>query len=177
VLPTTGISFYSFDIFGEMNYLDLIIGVVIVAGIIRGFIKGFIYEIAVLSCLFLGYYLGFKFADTVSVYLKSVFKTSGTTLHYLSFFTIWLAVSVGIFFLAKLFEGLISITALGVFNKIAGAVFSGVKFILICGVLILFFNRMDSKYNWLDPDKKAASKFYYPVLNFAKNLLPVLEKF
>ena len=67
--------------------------------------------------------------------------TSPTTTHYIAFFLVFLAVSVGIFFLAKLLEGLIGIAALGIFNKLLGALFGFGKYLLITSVALYFFTR------------------------------------
>lgn len=155
-----------------MNYLDIILSVFLLAGVVRGFLKGFIYEVAVLGALFLGYYLGFKFADTIAPKVQNIIHIDGGTLHYITFFIIWLAVTIGMIFLAKLFTGLIDMVALGIFNKIAGAVFGLLKHLLIAGLVIYFFNKPDTKYKWLDPDTKAESKLYYPILKGAKSVMP-----
>ena len=72
--------------------------------------------------------------------LWKMIHVNGITLHYVSLLVAWISISVGIFFLAKLFEGLVNIATLGIFNKIAGAVFGGLKYIFILCVLIFFLN-------------------------------------
>lgn len=150
-----------------MNYLDIILFSFLSAGLIRGFLKGFIYEIAVLGCLFLGYYFGFRLANWIAPMVQKVIHVDGNLLRYISAMVVWIGISIGIFFLAKLFEGLINIVALGIFNKIAGGIFGLMKHLLIAAVVIYFFNKPDTKYKWMDPDTKAASKLYYPVLKVA----------
>lgn len=90
--------------------------------------KGFIYEVAMLGALVVCYFLGFKMAAAVAEFLFKTFGGSPETLHYVSYVIVWIGVSIGAWFLAKLFEGLISITALGLFNKIAGAIFGVLKY-------------------------------------------------
>ena len=54
------------------------------------------------------------------------------------------AIGSGGWFLAKLFEGLVSITALGLFNKIAGAIFGVLKYAFLVGLFLYFFNKADA---------------------------------
>lgn len=158
-----------------MNYLDILLALLLLTGLVRGFIKGFIFEVAVLGALFLGLYLAFKFADLANPYVLKVISVNAQTLHTVSFFVMFLAVGVGVFFLAKLFEGLVKIAALGMFNKIAGAIFGMLKYALVISVTLYFFNKADTKYNWISPDKKAESHLYYPLMKIAPVVLPVIQ--
>jgi membrane protein required for colicin V production len=158
-----------------MNPIDLTISIIILIGIIRGFMKGFIYEIAVLGALFVSYFLGFKLADSASIYIAKIIHINETTLHYVSLLAVWISISIGIIFLAKLFEGLVNIAALGIFNKIAGALFGGMKYALLLSVFIFFLNRWDISTTWLNADKKADSYFYYPLLHLATGVFAQLN--
>ncbi len=147
-----------------MQTIDIAILILLAFGAIRGFIKGFIFEVAMLGALVLCYFLGFKMAAAVAEFLFKTFGGSPETLRYVSFMLVWIGVSIGAWFLAKLFEGLVSITALGLFNKIAGAIFGVLKYAFLVGLFLYFFNKADAKFKWLETDKKAESIFYYPLL-------------
>ncbi len=155
--------------------LDIILSIIILIGLIRGFLKGFIYEVAILGVMFLGLWAGFKFADYATPYVLKVIHPDPKTLFYISSFIMFLIVSAGIMLLAKLFTGLINIAALGIFNKIAGAIFAGMKYLLVISIIIFYFNKLDSKYQWLSPDTKAESHLYYPLAKIAPIVLPVIE--
>lgn len=159
-----------------MNYIDIVLLLLLLTGAIRGFIKGFIFEIAVLGALFLGMYTGFHFAYIIQPYLLKIGKMNPLTVSYVSFFITFLLVAIGIFFLAKLFEGLINIAALGIFNKILGAVFGLLKYAFIISIVLYFFNQLDAKHHYLSADKKAESHVYYPVLKLSPALLPVMAE-
>ena len=153
-----------------MNLLDLLLALILLIGLVKGFINGFIYELAVVASFFLGIYLGWRLADTVAPKVASMLDTSPTTTHYIAFFLVFLAVSVGIFFLAKLLEGLIGIAALGIFNKLLGALFGFGKYLLITSVALYFFHKADAKFHWLKADTKAESVLYYRVMKVAPAL-------
>src|SRR5437868_15079238 len=103
-----------------MNYIDIVLAILLLTGLVRGFLKGFVFEIAILGCFFLGSYAAFHFAYLLEPHILKLWKVNGRTLVYISSFLMFVIISIGIFFLAKLFTGLINIAALGVFNKILG---------------------------------------------------------
>lgn len=150
-----------------MSTIDIILVLLLLAGMVRGFIHGFIYEIALLGVLFVCYFFGFKVAGIVADYLSEFFHTNPVTMHYVSLFIAWIGISIAIFFLAKLLEGLIKIVALGIFNKIAGAIFGGLKYAVVISLLLFFINKVDLHIKWLNPDAKAESYLYYPILKIS----------
>ena len=159
-----------------MQTLDIIFLVILAFGAVRGFMKGFIYEVAMLGALFLCYFLGFKMAASVAEYLFKTFGGHPETLRIVSFSIVWIGISIGAWFLAKLFEGLINIAALGIFNKIAGVVFGFLKYAFLLSLFLYFFNKVDTKFNLISTDKKAESIFYYPLLRISKTVVPYLSK-
>jgi len=158
-----------------MNYIDIVLALLLITGLVRGFLKGFVFEIAILSCFFLGSYAAFHFAYLLQPHLLKIGKMNAHTVSYVSSFLMFVIVSVGIFFLAKLFTGLINIAALGIFNKILGALFGLFKYAFIISILIYFFNPLDAKHNYIAPDKKAESHLYYPLMKLSPALLPVMN--
>jgi membrane protein required for colicin V production len=158
-----------------LNSLDIIISVIVIIGIIRGLIKGFIFEIALLGSIIICYFLGFKFAEIVSKYLVKLISLSPAITHFVSILIAWIGISVAIFFLARLFEGLVNVASLGIFNKIAGAVFGGLKYVVLLSLFLFFFNRINIEMSWLNADKKAESRFYYPVLKVSTTIFSVLK--
>jgi membrane protein required for colicin V production len=85
-------------------------------------------------------------------------------------------ICVGLFFLAKLFTGLINMAALGVFNKILGAIFGLLKYAFIASVFLYFFNMLDARHHFLSADTKAESRLFYPVAKMSPALLPLMKE-
>jgi len=158
-----------------MNYIDIILGLLLLVGIIRGLMRGFVFEIAVLGSMFLGCYAAFHFAAYLTPVILKIGKMNPRTVAFVSALAMFILVAVGIFFLARLFEKLVNIAALGIFNKILGAVFGLLKYVFITGIVLYFFNQADSRFHLISADKKAESRLYYPILHFSTMLLPVLD--
>lgn len=159
-----------------MNWLDGCLLFVLLIGAVRGFIHGFVYEVAHLGAFFLGLYAGFALVDRVTPSVGNALQTDPLIVHYVSFFIVFLAVWIGVVLLGKLFEGLLNVAFLGAFNKLAGAIFGFTKYLVITGVFLYFFHKLDSNYKWIRPDTKAESKLYYPILKSATTLLPILSR-
>jgi membrane protein required for colicin V production len=160
-----------------LNSIDIILSILLLIGIVRGFIKGFIYEIAVVGAMVVCYFFGFKLADIVAEYIGKIISVNSGTLHYISLLLAWIGISVGIFFLARLFEGLVSVVALGLFNKIAGAVFGGLKYAILISLFLFFLNRFDISTSWFNADLKADSFLYYKLLNISKAIFSSLTNY
>jgi membrane protein required for colicin V production len=158
-----------------MGTLDILISILLVIGIVRGFMRGFIFEIAILGVLFVSYFLGFKIADVVAGWIGKLFSSNAPSIHYTSLFISWIGISIGVYFLAKLFEGLINIAALGIFNKIAGAIFGGLKVAFLLSLFFYFFNKIHFSISWLNADAKAESFFYYPLLQISTSVFSTLK--
>jgi membrane protein required for colicin V production len=159
-----------------MNIIDIVLILLLLTGGVRGFLKGFIFEIAVIGALFLGTYAAFKLSYLVQPYILKIGSMNAHTVSFVSSLVIFLLVGTGIFFLAKLFEGLVKIAALGIFNKILGAVFGLLKYAFILSVILFFFNPIDAEHHFIPVDKKADSKIYYPLSKIAPALLPVMKE-
>jgi membrane protein required for colicin V production len=150
-----------------VNVPDIILASLLLFGIIRGFLRGFIYEIAILGIIFICYFFGFRLAEYVAEFLGNLFNVKGRSLYYISLIVTWIGVSIGIFFIAKLLEGLINIIALGIFNKIAGALFGGFKYAVVISVVLFFLNKINVTAEWFNADAKAESVLYYPILKIS----------
>jgi len=159
-----------------MNFLDIALAILLLIGLVRGFIKGFIFEIAVIGALFLGTYIAFKLSWMLQPYILKIGNMSPFTVNLVCSILMFAIICVGIFFLAKLFTGLVNIAALGIFNKILGAVFGLLKYAFVTSVLLYFFNLLDVKHHYLSSDTKAESRLYYPVLKMSPALLPLMKE-
>ena len=112
----------------EINYFDLAVLVPLLFGMYKGFTKGLILSIATLVGLILGVWSGVKFSHITSELLFDKFQID---IPLLAFAVTFLGVLILMYFVGKLLSKFIDILALGLFNKIGGALFSAFKTILI----------------------------------------------
>jgi membrane protein required for colicin V production len=159
-----------------MNYIDIILAILLLIGLVRGFMKGFIFEIAVVGALFLGTYVAFKLSYLLQPLVLKMGDMNPFTVNMVCSILMFTLICVGLFFLAKLFTGLVNMAALGVFNKILGAVFGLLKYAFITSVLLYFFNLLDARHHFIAADTKAESHLYYPVAKMSPALLPLMKE-
>ena len=159
-----------------MNYFDIIIAVPLIWGIYKGYKKGFIIEIASLIALGLGIWGGIKFSFISANYLEEVFSISDQLMPLISFVITFIVIVVAVFSLAKIVQRIVKMVALGLINRLAGAIFGVLKFGLIISVILHLVETINSEINFIQPEMKSSSLFYKPVAQLAPILLPELKK-
>ncbi len=158
-----------------MNYLDIIICVPLAWALYKGFRKGLILEIASLISLLIGLWAAYKFSAITGEYLIKYFTLSSNALPLVSFIVTFLLVVIGIHFLAKLLERIIKLAALGLVNRLAGALFSFIKVGLIVGTLLYASSLFDNKFEILPNEIKKESLVYQPIISAPPKILPMLK--
>ena len=149
-----------------MNYFDIIIIIPLIWGAYKGFRKGFIIEIASLIALALGVWGGIKFSAISAKYLSEVFDISEKIMPLISFAVTFILIVIAVFMLARMLQKIIKMVALGLVNKIAGALFGALKFILIISVGLSLINTVDAQIRFIEPEMKESSLLYKPIDNF-----------
>jgi membrane protein required for colicin V production len=159
-----------------VNYLDIIIAIPLLWGIYKGITRGVVFEIALLMALILGIMGGVKLSKLASAYVSELFNTSSTWLPYMSFLFVFIIIVVLVLLFAKLLESMLKLSALGLVNKIAGAVFGMLKWAFILSVVLHLFKPIDKRYHIIDEQKKQGSFLFHYVSDFATLMIPALEE-
>lgn len=168
---------YFFQIFTHMNILDVFIGLYLAWNLYQGFSRGFVASVASLLGLIAGLYCSLRFSDWVGSQLFSHSEIDEGMIALLSFVITFVGVLVAVYFIGKFTTRLIKTLHLGLLNKIAGALFSGLKSILIMSVLFGFFRNINHN-NWIVPEEKMnESILYSTVNNLAEWVFPRLTVF
>lgn len=157
----------------EFSYIDLIILVPVLYGLYKGFTKGLILSLATLVGLFLGIYGGVKFSHITSQYLFQEFEID---IPLVAFAVTFLAIMIGVYMLGKLLSKFVDALALGIFNKIAGAIFGAGKIILILTVVLLFFENANETFQFLDPAIIEESELYAFLKETSSFVFPYFEE-
>lgn len=159
-----------------MISIDLIIIIAFLIAGIMGFIKGFILSLTSLLGWWLGLYASFRFATLVSQWLQ-VQTGQSPSLTYILAFIICFTAAVGLAFLVgKTIQKVIEIAALGLFNRLAGALFGILKISLFLSALIYLVTIIDPGESLITAEKKEQSVFYRPLSGFMPAVLPFMRK-
>ena len=161
-----------------MNYFDYILIVPVLYGLYRGFTKGLILELASLVALVAGIYGAMHFSSITFGYLSEVLEVEATYLQLASYGLTFLLIVLTITLTGKILTMLVKLVALGFVNRLMGAVFGGIKALLILSVLLMFFDRLNNQFGIVKIEVLDASVLYSPILTQTQNIYPnVLEEF
>ena len=133
-----------------MSTPDIIILICFLPAIISGIMKGFIEQAVALVSLILGAWLAFKFSTVVSGWLQPYFEVSETVLNVISFVVIMVAVVLVLFVLGKILTGVSKLVMLGWLDRLLGLVFALLKAGLIIGILIILFDTLNVKFEFVE---------------------------
>lgn len=158
-----------------VSVFDIVVVIPLLWGAYRGFMKGLIIELASMIALAFGVYGAIGFSGFTTKILKENLGINSEYNALIAFAITFLIIVIAVFFLAKLLEGVVKVAALGVVNKIAGGLFSVLKFALIISALIYLINSFDKKKVIFNNTLKGKSYLYEPLQLIAPTLFPSLK--
>ena len=158
------------------SWIDIIIAAVLIFSLWRGWRNGFIYEIAVLCAFFTGLYAAFKFAWFARNKISDWFSMSHQSAAEISFFVMFVLVFVATILLGKMFSSLVNVTPFGIWNKILGALFAFMRYVLVLSLLFWFLKDAAGKYKLIPQPQSEKSKLISPLAKIAPAVLPALNK-
>ena len=158
-----------------MGFIDIVLGALLAYGVFKGFKNGLIVELASLLSLYIGIYVAVKFSSVVGNALGDTLSTSKTG-KVIAFVLTFLAVVVGIHYLAKALSKIASIVFLGWLNKMGGVVFGLLKTVLIVGIVLSLFQKVNYKNALVSIETQDKSLFFHPILKTSDFCLPIVSK-
>lgn len=153
-----------------MNYLDIIMGSLILFGAVKGFFKGFIIEAASIIALIAGILGALLFASTVGDLLSTYFKFDTIPPNGIIFALIFIVIIISINLLAKLLTKVIKMAALGLINRIFGTLFGGLKFTIVLSAMLLLLDQFSFLFQYFDTTILEESILYEPIKSLGEIL-------
>ena len=161
-----------------MNSLDYILFIPLLYALYRGFTKGLIIELASLLALIVGIYGALHFSSFTFEFLSDYFEIKTVYLQLVSYGLTFLIIAVLISFTGKILTMLIKLVALGFINRMMGAIFGGIKALLILSVFISFFDRFNKQFGMVNEDILTSSLIYNSIRTQSEQFYPnILEQF
>ena len=157
-----------------MSVIDIIIGALILYGVVKGLFKGFFVEVTSLLALLVGVYGAVHFSNYAAQILLNNFQWSEKTTNITAFAVTFVSIVIVISLAGKALTRLADFAALGLLNKVLGALFGGTKIALIISVLLLIFSTLNKTIPFASNDEIEASLLYTPVKSLAPMILPDL---
>ena len=161
-----------------MNYFDYVLLLPVLYGLYRGFSKGLILELASLLALVAGIYGAMHFSSFTFEYLSKYVEIEIPYLQMASYGLTFLIIVLVVTLTGKILTLLVKMVALGFINRMMGAIFGGLKALLILSVLLLFFDRLNKQFGIVKEEVLEASVLYVPIRTQSQAFYPnVMEEF
>jgi len=160
-----------------MNVLDIIILVLLVLGLINGFRKGLFVEVASLVALVAGIYGAIHFSNYAGDFLMEKVDWNEKTVNITAFAITFIVIVLLIALAGKALTKLADFAALGLLNKLLGAIFGLLKMAVILSVVFIIFDSINKNLPFTDEEDLEESTLYEPVKTLIPSVFPlILEK-
>ena len=146
-----------------MNMFDIVILILVAYGLISGFIKGFIVEVSGIIALGVGITGAFKFYEILGNYLIIYIDWEPKIIQIVSFILLFIGIVYIISLLAKMLTKALKLILLGGINRLLGALFGILKWMLILCALTLVFKEANQILTLME-DSVLETSFSYPIL-------------
>ncbi len=158
-----------------MNYIDIVLGILLILSAIGGFRKGLIVELASLAALILGIWGAIKFSYVTSEFLVENFDWKWDHLNIASFIITFVVIVILVHIVGNVVNKLVETVMLGFINRLAGLVFGILRAALFLSIVLVIFDKIDEDVNILSKKAKSESQMYVPIRNFAPTIFPFLD--
>ncbi len=158
-----------------MNFLDIVLGILLIIAAINGFVKGFVEELAGLVALLLGIWAAIHFSDIIAEQLTAWFGWSFDQLPIVAFIITFIVVVILVNIIGSVINKLVKAASLGFLNRLAGLGFGVIKGALILSIILVVFEKIDKNVHILPESVREESRLYDPVLKLAPGVFPFLD--
>jgi len=157
-----------------MNFVDIILGVVLLYALFKGLKNGFFVELASLVSLLLGVYLSIEFSDFTADFIRKNLSFDSEHIEIIAFLVTFVLVVLGVMLLAKAFTKIADFASLGWINRLFGAVFGLLKMIVILSISIHFFQKINTNEVFISEEKTNQSVLYNPIVEVSQFVFPII---
>lgn len=158
-----------------MNYIDIILGLILLFSAIGGYKNGLIAEVASLAALILGIWGAIHFSDITTGLLIKYFDLKTDYLNLISFGITFIVIVILVHIVANVVSNMVDSVMPGVVNKLGGMVFGLLRSILFLSIVLMVFDKIDEDVEIISKDVKSNSRMYEPIRNVAPSIFPFID--
>lgn len=158
-----------------MNYIDIVLGIILIISAFSGYRNGLIAEVASLAALILGIWGAIEFSYITSDFLVKNFQLKTDNLSIISFVVTFIVIVILVHIVANTVNKLVDTVMLGWLNKLAGLVFGVLKSLLVLSIVLVVFDKIDKDVKILPKESKTQSRMYEPIRSLAPSIFPFIE--
>lgn len=154
--------------------IDIVLGIILLLGIGRGLMNGFFMELASLLALIGGIYGAIHFSYLLKNFLLRFVSWDQKYIQLVAFAITFIIIVVLISLLGKLLTKFSSLIALGLVNRLLGAIFGFFKVLMVLSLILFFFGKISGDGFFVDQKTTETSVLYEPVKGFVPAILPAV---
>lgn len=155
-----------------MTVIDIVLGALLLFGLVRGLTKGLFVEVASLVALIAGVYGAIHFSQFAADLLESRVDWSEKYINIAAFAITFVIIVFAISLAGKALTKLADFAALGILNKLLGAIFGFLKIGLILSVILMVFSNLNKTIPFVDDEDIEESILYEHVRSLAPMIFP-----
>ncbi|WP_405199999.1 CvpA family protein [Christiangramia sp. LLG6405-1] len=159
-----------------MNTVDIVLGIFLLYGLVRGFFRGFLTELASLVGLVAGIYGAIHFSYYAGEFLSQHVDWDIEIINLASLAITFLIIIFVVSLVGKMLTKVADFAALGIVNKLLGAIFGLMKSAFVASVIIMFFMTSNKTLEFVETETIEESVLYEPVAVIAPIILPSIIK-
>lgn len=159
-----------------MNTVDIILSLFLLYGLVRGFFRGFLAELASLVGIVAGIYGAIHFSHFIANILANFIDWEQQYINLLSFAFTFVFIVFLVSLAGKMLTKVAAFAALGIVNRLLGAVFGFVKSAFVASVIIMFFKATNERIEIIEQETLENSVLYPSVEKIAPIILPSIIK-
>jgi membrane protein required for colicin V production len=159
----------------SVTLLDIILLLPVAYGLIKGATRGLVGELSAIAGLVGGLLAAFYFSEPAFQIIAPFFSSPGQGVRIAAFFLVFFTVVILINLVSKLLTKVLHLIALGTINRLFGALFGALKWLLITVVLVYFLLKIQSQTQIIKPAVLEQSLVFSYLQSFSQ-YLPELWK-
>lgn len=146
-----------------MNFLDIIIGLLLIWGLWKGLKNGLLVEIASIVALIAGIYGAIHFSYYAGDFMSKNMEWNERYINIAAFAITFIIIVIVVHLAGRFLTKIADFAMLGILNKLAGAIFGVLKVAVILGAILVFFDRTNSSVGMIKNETVQNSVLYNPI--------------
>ncbi len=159
-----------------MNYLDIILIIPLLWGIFRGFMRGLVMQIATFLAFAGGIWVAVHYNQQVEQLLREKVGMTSEYTPIIAFLCCFIMVMLLVLATGKIVERIMKAAALGLVNKILGAVVGFAKYAFLTCMIIFILDRLNNKMGLYSKDAGNESLMYKYFLKVPQYVYPQIDE-
>ncbi|MDR2882235.1 MAG: CvpA family protein [Alistipes sp.] len=154
-----------------MNWIDIVIGLLLVLAVWQGWRQGVITQILGLAALGLGVVMAWRWGGDIGGWMGLEQNTAWVV----GFVVVLMVVVLAVWLIGRITRGLFRIVGLGVFDNVLGVLFSALKMALFVGLFMMVLDFFDPEGRVVTASVRQGSVVYRAVDGVCDVIFPFIK--